>query len=323
MENAKVIPPDSLFSFIVDQSNADMRLDQFIAGKFPHYSRSYFANLIKNELVSVNDKKDIKRSLLLKNADSITVTFPPKITLETAQKEGAIPKIDVIFEHEHFLIINKPAGLIVHPAHEHSTDITLVDWIISNIKDLEVVDNTRPGIVHRLDKETSGLMIVARTKYGHATFNKMFKNRVINKTYYAVVHKHPEKTGSIELPIGRNVINRRKMCTFKQTDLQKYSSSVTMRTALTHFDVLEYFDECTLVRAKPVTGRTHQIRVHFAALGHPLIGDTVYGTPSKHIKRHALHAHSLNFTFDGKEFSFSVDAPADIKKLLANLPQAF
>jgi 23S rRNA pseudouridine1911/1915/1917 synthase len=178
----------------------------------------------------------------------------------------------------------------------------------------------RPGIVHRLDKDTSGLLLIARTNYAHATFNTLFQTRTIHKTYLALVHGHPPASGTIDLAIGRHPVNRHTMTTFKAGTYE--AARHRTRNAFTAYTVLEYFDEYSLLEVKPVTGRTHQIRVHLAALGHPIVGDAVYGTASKLIARQALHAHRLQFMFDGQEHIFTQPLPGDMANVVSSIKKS-
>ena len=308
------IAPDSTFSFLVTDAHHKTRLDRFLTEQFPLYSRSFLQKRIENGNATINNKVATKSGAEICDGDTVVISFPaPKKPDLTSLLDGSSP-VEIVDETEHFLIVNKPAGLVVHRPSEHSTEPSLADWITHTyheIKDVGSID--RPGIVHRLDKDTSGLLIIPRTNYAHNAFGKMFRDRTIHKTYHAVVERHPDPEGSIDMPIGRHPTQKIKMAPFKKIE------NKTVRAAQTNYKVLEYFDDTALVELKPITGRTHQIRVHFAALGHPLLGDQVYGTKSKFIKRHALHAQGLDFEFDNKPFSFTQEAPKDFQKLITLL----
>jgi len=308
METSLNIEPGSQFSFIVAPEKEGARLDVFVTEHFPHYSRSFFRTLIEHEQIRINDTLPKKCGVKLKLQDSIVITFPPK--LEPKEYDNDALKnlgIEIIFQHEDFLVVYKPAGVLVHPPTEKSDTISLVDWLLGSFKDIKHVGYTnRPGIVHRLDKDTSGVLLVALNNHAHATISDMFRNRTMKKTYYAVVTGHPQEQGSIDFPIGRHPAMRRRM-----THLS------SGRSALTHFKVVEYFEHSSLVEVELITGRTHQIRVHFATLGHPLLGDTLYGTPSKQIKRQALHAKKISFEYHGATFSFEKELPKDLVNLIA------
>jgi 23S rRNA pseudouridine1911/1915/1917 synthase len=300
-------------SIVVPQENSALRIDSFIAQHMPEYSRSFFKKLLNEQLVTINGKT-AKASSAIKPNDCITVQFPPPKPLfePTSGLRDALSsfKVRVRFEHPHFFIIEKPAHLVVHKPSTKSSDVTLVDWLLlHNAEIADVGIESRPGIVHRLDKETSGLMIIPRTNYAHMKFSEMFKDRRIKKTYLAIVSGHPEPQGTIDLPIGRD-----KFCPTKMSH-----HTMNGRNALTHYEVIQYFEGASLVKAQPITGRTHQIRVHFAALGHPLIGDHVYAKKSDLINRHALHATRLSFTFDTQDFSFEQEPPTDFKEVLKRL----
>jgi 23S rRNA pseudouridine1911/1915/1917 synthase len=310
------IAQQSSFSFEVQEVDSTMRLDQFIVRQFPSYTRSFFKKLIASDCITINNKKIEKSGVRLRTGDHIVITFPAH-TLEGARKLNSENfQVPVIFEHEHFLIINKPVGLVTHSPSAHSSLFTLVDWIVQRYENMSAVGYVdRPGIVHRLDKNTSGLLIIARTNYAHAFFSNGFKERTITKTYRAFVHGHPPRTGSIDLLIGRDPINKIKMIAV-QPDSAVAHSINTLRTACTQYEVIQYFSDYTLVNIKPITGRTHQIRAHFQALGHPLLGDVVYGGTDKYIKRHALHAHSLAFYFEEDDFFFELPMPEDMLQLM-------
>ena len=317
MEKKSTIPPSSTFTFTV-LPEEQTRLDKFINAKFPHYSRNYFQRMIDHELVMVNERLAQKTGLALKEGDIVTVTFPAKRKI-APQKIKELPVgFDIVFQGPHFLIIHKPSGLVVHPTSSFDKNITLVDVLVYRFPELlDIGYAERPGIVHRLDKNTSGLMIIPNSNYAHTVFGNLFRERDINKTYLAVVQGHPPKEGTIDLPIGRSIIDRKKMAAFTHQQAREHNKKI--RESKTHYTVLEYFDDATLVQVRPVTGRTHQIRVHFAALGHPLLGDTVYGKESKLISRQALHAYKLQFNFDDEPFSFVVEPPKDFQGLLKKL----
>lgn len=292
-----------------------LRLDQFLMQAVPGHSRTYFQRLIDNKCITINNKCVTKHSTLIKGEETIEILFPEPIPLESKITAHNLT-IPIVYEHPDFLIINKPAGLMVHKPAHHIDQPTLVDWLIYTFKDLsEIGSPERPGIVHRLDKDTSGLMIIARNNQAQRAFNQMFADRSIHKTYYALVHGTPVAQGSIQDPIARDPIARHKMTHRLNTG----------RKALTHYTVAQYFEHATLVHAFPVTGRTHQIRVHFAGLGHPLVGDSIYTTNPvllqsslhKNMPRHALHAAALRFTYQGIDYSFSQEAPLDFLQTLA------
>lgn len=317
MERTGLISPNSTFSFTIPEEGANKRLDHYIAQQFPLYSRSFFQRVIEEGFVSINGKRTLKQGLSLRPSDVVMVQFPPERQVDPQVLTEKHRGIEIVAQNTHFLVLFKPAGLVVHAPAARSTVPTLVDWLLNNYAEIASVGAVdRPGIVHRLDKDTSGIMIIPRTNYAHTLFGQMFKDRAISKTYLAVVHGHPPKTGVIDLPIGRDPRNPTKMSTFPHSATGR---SDTIRTACTNYTVLEYFENHSLIEARPVTGRTHQIRVHFAAIGHPLVGDPVYGSTSQFIKRHALHAHKLAFTFDGQSYEFSSEVPEDFKALLHSI----
>lgn len=319
-------------SLVVEPTHEGQRLDKFLCTRLPSYSRSFFQTLIDSQHITVNGQITTKASMLLKPASTVQVQFPePQKRPSGAFLSELDLGIEILYTHEHFFIVYKPATVLVHPTDNDIYSPTLVDWLLCRYAELKTVgESERPGVVHRLDKDTSGLLVIARTNYAHMTFGDMFKNRTIKKTYLAVVRGAPPASGSIDLPIGRNPVHRKKMMTFSKIDdfspattrKCRGGQEQTARQSLTHFTTKEYFQDCALVEVKPVTGRTHQIRVHFASLGHSLLGDQLYGQTSKLITRQALHAYSLSFSFQNEQFTFQKDAPADFQALLATLRNA-
>lgn len=310
MEERSLLCPGESYSFNVEEAYHETRLDMFLADQFPGYSRSLFKKLIDEKAVTINNKPATKAGAIIKKNDAVIITVPETKQKQVVSKE-ALEKLGITLIHQNkdFAIINKPAGLITHPPHVDSDEVSVIDWIISHFKDIkEVGYKDRPGIVHRLDKETSGLMVITLTKEAHELFSAMFKDKTIQKTYIAVVCGHPEKEGVIDFPIGRHNTTRNKM-----------AHKIDGRESRTRYKVKQYFEIYSLIEAYPETGRTHQIRVHFATLGHPLVSDKMYGKNYHVIKRHALHASEISFTFKNESFHFTAPLPDDFKKLVTHL----
>jgi 23S rRNA pseudouridine1911/1915/1917 synthase len=307
--NTKEIP--ELFELVATDDDNNLRLDSFITKKIPERSRSFFKSLFRDKLITVNGKVISKPSYSVQTGNTVTVQLPPIPPLDTPKKFEGDLGVRLVHEDKDFLIVYKPAGLMTHAPTPYSPEVTLVDWLLNAFADLSSVGEAeRPGIVHRLDKDTSGLLVIPRNNQALTRFGELFKERDMQKTYLALVEGHPEPTGTISLPIGRHPHQKHKMT---HIDESKLKQNLASRPAKTHYTVLEQFKECALVEVRPVTGRTHQIRVHFAAIGHPLIGDAVYGSTSPLIARQALHAQSLAFEYQGKPYSFSVELPEDFR----------
>lgn len=314
MNTQGLIAPDSVFEIMVPEAQSGQRIDKFVTTQFPLYSRTFFVRLIDDGHISLNGDRIEKPSTLVQEGDLVLVHFPPARAVQADALAQKAPNVEIIFEHPHFMIINKPEGLLVHPPSMASTAATLVDWLLvhfNDIKDVGYVD--RPGIVHRLDKDTSGLLIIPKTNHAHSVFGDLFRDRTINKTYRAIAQGHPDPQGTIDSAIGRDPVTKTRMTTKADPRSSK------MRHSTTHYKVLEYFDDAALLEVKPVTGRTHQIRVHLASIGHPIIGDPIYGKKSKLIKRQALHATELSFDFEGKPYTFKVEPPQDFQDLIKAL----
>ncbi|MBN1549327.1 RluA family pseudouridine synthase [Candidatus Babeliales bacterium] len=317
MKKNEIPTPESVHSFTATYDDDQHRIDIVVSKRFPSHSRSFFKSCFTRGLIKLNDKIITKISTLVKMNDVITVTFPQEKSIITPQELPKNLDIPILHIDGHFLIICKPAGLITHASTTKPHDATLVDWLLTKFEDIrEIGDTARPGIVHRLDKNTSGIMVITRTNYAHMIFGELFKERKIRKTYLALVQGHPDESGTISWWIDRHRVYKHKM-----THVVPEKARKTARFAQTFYKVIQYFENAALIECVPATGRTHQIRVHLAALGHPLLGDTTYGTGSKLIKRHALHAHTLAFTFNEKEYSFECPVPKDFETAIKRLKQ--
>jgi len=312
MINDTIIQENNSYSLKVSFGQAGQRIDIFLAEQLPMFSRTIIKKLLQNKQVIINQTHQAKPSYVIKDNDIITLLSIP-IPITRLSKE--IPDnlgITIIAQHQDFLIINKPAGLVVHPPQETYQGLALTDWLVQNYPEIASVgEKERPGIVHRLDRNTSGIMIIALNSAAHATFSTMFKNRKIQKTYIALVMGHPPIAGSIDYVIGRHPTQKNMMHAH-----QGISESNQARDASTNYTTLQYFDTFSVVQAKPKTGRTHQIRVHFKAIGHPLLGDTIYGSSSKKLPYHALHAQSLEFSYNGIPYSFTSPLDAKLQKII-------
>lgn len=304
--------------FKIEEEDSKKRLDKFLARKLPDLSRAFLQNLITEGAVLVNGKKKEKK-YSLKEGDGVEVFLksPEDISLDP---DDSI-KFDVVFENKDFAVINKPAGLVVHPSDSHKKE-TLVNGLLAKWPEIKSVgeDSKRPGIVHRLDKDTSGLMIIAKTNEMFFWLKEQFKEKKVEKKYTVLVFgEMEEEEGEIVADIARSGM--------KQVAIVKgrrYGRISKKREARTDYKVKQYFEGATLVEAFPKTGRMHQIRVHFACIGHSVVGDDKYtqGTLLKKIpfKRQFLHASELSFFLpNGEKVEFSVDLSEDLKKLLKSL----
>lgn len=288
------------------------RLDRFLSQQLTEFSRTRLQGLIEDGFVRVNGLVVTKNGYKLTPGDRLEIRIPPPAPSSLVPE--AIP-LEVIFENADVVVINKPAGMVVHPAAGHDRG-TLVHALLSYLPDLEGIGGEeRPGIVHRLDKETSGLMIVARNERAHRYLQDQFRLRRVEKTYLALVDGHPPTpTGRIETPIGRDPAHRKRMAILPPGK---------GREAVSEYRVLETFPSHAFVEVHPLTGRTHQIRLHMAFLGCPIVGDTVYGRkkPTLPIERHFLHAYRLKITLPGESQPrlFEAPLPPDLTSLLDTL----
>ncbi len=300
MEQDKII-------ITVGQSGINKRLDIFLAeAQHKIASRSHIKKLIEDGCVLVNNLP-AKPHHKLRDGETVT------IDLTKEKKEGLtaaenIP-LDILYEDEYLLIVNKPAGMAAHPSLG-ITSGTLVNALLYHCRELSGIGPAdRPGIVHRLDKDTSGLMVVAKTDEAHRQLASQFKERTVKKVYVAVVNGVMElNEGIIELPIGRHPTKRQKLTV-------RFSES---RDAITEYKVVKRFKNSTLVELMPKTGRMHQLRVHLSYIGHPILGDATYGVKSPLISRQALHASVLKMQHPvtNKYMEFTSGMPQDMKRLL-------
>jgi len=285
------------------------RLDTFIARRCPELSRSHARRLIDEGLVSVNGRQ-AKPSERVTAGLSVNVTIPPPETITLVPE--AIP-LTIIYQDGDIIVLDKRAGLTVHPAPGHPSG-TLVNALLAACPDLRGIAGTlRPGIVHRLDKDTSGLMVVAKNDRAQRALQRQLKDRDVRKTYLALVRGVPApREGTIAAPIGRHPKNRKKMAVVADG-----------REATTRYRVREEIagGQYSLLEVEPVTGRTHQIRVHLAAVGHPVVGDATYGRPSAVVGRQFLHADKLAFAMPlgGRTVEFESPLPAELREALSQL----
>ncbi|MCX7854989.1 MAG: RluA family pseudouridine synthase [Anaerolineae bacterium] len=294
-------------TFVLPPEEAGERLDRALAARFPQLSRAQLQRLIRSGAITVNETV-VRPAYRLTPGDRITVTFPEEPTV----RPESLP-LDIVYEDEHLLVVNKPAGMVVHPAARIVSG-TLVNALLAHCPQVaDVGGPDRAGIVHRLDRETSGLIVVAKNPEAHAALQRQFKRRLVRKTYVALVEGQVSpREGIIEVPIGRDPKDRTRM-----------SVSRTGRPAITQYRVVEVFPQYTLLEVRPHTGRTHQIRVHLAWLGYPVVGDRVYGRRRQTLlpDRHFLHARELAFTHPvtGEKLVLSAPLPPELTALLHQL----
>ena len=295
---------------IVNENDKGKRLDIYIAENFNELSRTMIKKLIESNNILVNDKSE-KVSYKVQANDNISIDVPE--AKETKLKAQEIP-LDIIYEDSDIIVVNKPKGMVVHPANGNP-DGTLVNAILSICKNSlsGIGGELRPGIVHRLDKDTSGLIIVAKNDKAHINMSEQIKERNVKKTYIALVRGNvPEEEATINMPIGRSTKDRKKMAVTKNG-----------KQAITHFKVLKRYSKYTLLEIKIETGRTHQIRVHMAEIGYPVVGDAVYSSGKNEfgIEGQMLHAYKLEFMhpITNKHMELTAPLPQYFEEILKKL----
>jgi 23S rRNA pseudouridine1911/1915/1917 synthase len=294
------------------EKEGEQRLDKFLVDCLPEFSRSQLQRLIREEHVRVDGVPARKTGQTLEAGAVIQVHIPAPEPSELVPEE--IP-LKVVFENDDILVVDKPSGMVVHPAAGHHSG-TLVHAVLAYAPEIEGVGGVRrPGIVHRLDKDTSGLILMAKNGRAHRWLGKQFRKRQVSKAYLALVDGHPPTPkGRVEAPIGRHPVQRKRMAV---------TSSQKGRESVSEYHSLERFKEHTLLEVHPITGRTHQIRVHMAFLGTPVVGDTVYGRkhPSLPLERQFLHAARLTISIPNEvtQRTFEAPLPEELAKVLEAL----
>lgn len=313
--------------FKIEPKDQGARLDKFLAGKMPEYSRAALQKLIKDKKILL-DGKETKASVKLKAGDAVGVELK-EVKIDLIPDPSV--KFGIIHEEKDFVVIDKPAGLVVYPGTKHE-EKTLVNGLLAKWPEIKSVGDPeysglRPGIVHRLDKDTSGLMIIVKNNDAFQYFKDLFKEKKIEKTYIALVYgKIEDQEGVINFPIRRSRTNP-----VKQVAVKGGKSGEEAREAVTYYKALKYFKDkagnpYTLAEAMPKTGRMHQIRAHFAAIGHSIVGDDIYklsGERSpKNVKGHLLHAALLKFDYPlGNPLEFSSQLPEDFSSFVGELTE--
>ena len=292
--------------------DGENRLDKFLVSCLPDLSRSRLQRLIRSGYVEIDHEVVIKSGTVLAQGQVISILIPPP---EPAGIQPESIPLDIVYESDDLMIVNKPAGMVVHPGAGNWSG-TLVHAALAHAPEWEGVGGeVRPGIVHRLDKDTSGLILVAKNDRTHRYLQEQFKNRLVHKEYVALVDGNPPTPiGRIEAPIGRDPVHRKKMGI---TSLEKG------REAITEYKVMESYPNHSLIHVYPMTGRTHQIRLHLAFLECPIVGDTLYGRrkPSLPVSRQLLHAYKLCLKLPGEtsERSFEAPLPQDMENIIIRL----
>ena len=294
--------------FIYSQDDPQ-RLDKFLVDCLQEFSRARIQQFIKSGRILIDQKPARKAGQTVERGMEISVDIPPIAPSHLLPEK--IP-LDIIFENCDLIVINKPAGMVVHPSAGHNSG-TLVHAALAHASELEGVGGVhRPGIVHRLDKDTSGVILLAKNDQTHQFLTDQFRNRQVKKVYLALVDGHPPTSdGKVDAAVGRDPIHRKRMTV---------TSDDKGRVAVSEYRTIQRFADHTLLEVHPLTGRTHQIRVHLAFLQCPIVGDKIYGRrkPSLPINRHFLHASKITITIPGedKPLLFTADIPGELMKIL-------
>ena len=307
-----------------------MRLDQLLTSFAAIISRAQAQRLLKSGNVLLNGKPELSPSRKVRTGQEISLTIPPPETTEILAEKG---ELDILYEDEHLIVINKAARVVVHPSVGHASG-TLVNFILHHCQDLSGIGGVlRPGIVHRIDKDTSGVLVVAKTDEAHLHLSNQFKQHSVKRQYQVLVWGVPQKGhGVVKASLGRHPVRRKDISIIENDDSEEREIKKG-KHAVTHWRVLKRFEFSALLACRLETGRTHQIRVHLTSIGHPLIGDPQYGkSPLKKLadvsgelriiitnfRRQALHAEILGFEHpvSGEWLEFSASMPDDFKKLL-------
>ena len=298
-------------SWSVDTDANNMRIDRFISERMSDTSRSYIQKLIKDELVTV-DSKVVKSNYKVKEGEWVEIVLPEPVSLDIEAEN--IP-LDILYEDSDVLLVNKPKDMVVHPSAGHVTG-TLVNALLYHCKDsLSSINGVmRPGIVHRIDKDTTGILIICKNDKAHNCIAEQLKVHSITRRYHALVWNNvTDDTGTVDAPIGRHPVDRKKMAINHKNG----------KHAVTHYKVLERFGQYTYIQCELETGRTHQIRVHMASIGHPLVGDPVYGPAKQPFKTDGQMLHAKVFGFihpsTNEYMEFETDLPEYFQLILEKL----
>ena len=287
-----------------NENDKGKRIDSFLNEVIEDATRSYIQKIIDGGYVEITGKKTTKSGNKLKGTETIVVNLPEDETLDLISED--IP-LEIIYEDSDIVIINKAPNMVVHPAHGNYNG-TLVNALLYHIKDLSTINGViRPGIVHRLDKDTSGVIVVAKHDEAHTTLSDMFKEKTLEKTYVCIAKGvFKDKSGRIETLIGRDPRDRKKMAVVTENG----------KIAISNYEILDESKNYSLVKVRIETGRTHQIRVHMKSLNHPILGDATYGNSTDGIARQMLHAYRLKFThpINKKEMVVTAPIPEDFKR---------